>query len=250
MPSFSPSRLLLVAVASLTVALSEWYGFRTASRDQDLQVPRDPQSPAEAQVSEASFTDRGEEEEPDLTEVADLRSQIALLRSDLAKVQRHLRQLAQSAAHAQRSAKPSGAEEPANAVVLSEQELREQEADVIEAEKQRSLGRMAAGEAALQQESADGVWSIQAMDALGQALGSEKFSSTKVQDMECRATLCRLEVVYADQEQQMRFEQHFSFKVGQLLPRMMMHSEEQTDGTISAAIYLAREGHELPRSEY
>ncbi|MGH8487678.1 MAG: hypothetical protein ACREXS_02070 [Gammaproteobacteria bacterium] len=183
-------------------------------------------------------------------ESVDLRSQIALLRSDLAKVQRQLRQLVQSAAHAQQSAKPSGTEKPADAVVLSEQELRDQDADVIEADNQRSLARMAAGETVLQQESADGVWSIQAMDALGQALGSEEFSSTKVQDMECRATLCRLEVVYADQEQQMRFEQHFSFKVGQLLPRMMMHSEEQTDGTISAVIYLAREGHDLPPPEY
>jgi hypothetical protein len=133
--------------------------------------------------------------------VADLRSQVALLRSDLDEVQRQLRQLVQSASQTPLSAKPSGAEEPADAVVLSEQELREQDADVIEAENQRSLARMAAWEAALQQESADGVWSLQAMDALGQALGSAEFSSTKVQDMECRATLCRLEVVYADQEQ-------------------------------------------------
>jgi hypothetical protein len=155
----------------------------------------------------------------------------------------------QSASQAQLSTKPSGAEEPADAVVLSEQELREQEADVIEAENQRSLARMAAGEAALQQESADGVWSIQAMDALREALGSEELSGTMVRDMECRATLCRLEVEHRDQEQQMAFEQQFSFKVGELLPRMMMHSEEQTDGTISATIYLAREGHELPRSD-
>ena len=201
MPSFSPSRLLLVAVASLTVVLSGWYGISAVFRDLDLQAPRDPQSPAEAQFSEASSTDRGEEEGPGLTEVADLRSQVALLRSDLDEVQRQLRQLVQSASQTPLSAKPSGAEEPADAVVLSEQELREQDADVIEAENQRSLARMAAWEAALQQESADGVWSLQAMDALGQALGSAEFSSTKVQDMECRATLCRLEVVYADQEQ-------------------------------------------------
>lgn len=249
MPSFSPSRLLLVTVASLAVVPSGWYGFSAVFRDLDLQAPRNPQLPAEAQVSEVSSTDRGEEEVPGLTEVADLRSQVALLRSDLAKVQRQLRHLVQSASQAQLSVKPSGAEEPADAVVLSEQELREQEADMIEAENQRSLAHMAAGEAALQQESADDVWSSQAMDALGQALGSEEFSSTKVQDMECRTTLCWLEVEHRDKEQQMAFEQQFSFKVGQLLPRMMMHSEEQTDGTISVTIYLAREGHQLPHSE-
>jgi hypothetical protein len=88
------------------------------------------------------------------------------------------------------------------------------------------------------------------MDTLRQALASEGFSGTKVQAMECRAALCRLEVVHADREQQMRFEQHFSFNVAQLLPRMIMHSEDQTDGTISATIYLAREGHELPRPAY
>ncbi len=249
MPSFSPLRILLVAVASLAVVLSGWYGFSAVFRDLDLQASRSPQSPAKARVSEASSTDRGEEEGPSLTEVADLRSEVALLRSDLAKVQRQLRQLTQSASQAPLSAKPSGAEEPADAVGLSEQELREQEAELIEAENQRSLARMAAGEAALRQESTDGVWSLQAMDALRQALGSEEFSGTQVQNMECRATLCRLEVVHADREQQMRFEQHFSFNVGSLLSRMMMHSEEQTDGTISVTIYLAREGHQLPYSE-
>jgi hypothetical protein len=243
MASFSPSRLLLVAVASLVVVLSGWYGFSAVFHDQNLQAPRGTQSLVGAQVSEASSTDRGEEEGPDL------RSQVALLRSDLAKVQRQLRQLAQSASQAQRSAKPSGAEEPADAVVLSEQELREQEADMIEAENQRSLARMAAGEAALQQESADGVWSIQAAEALREALANEALSGTTVQDINCRSTLCRLQVVHDNREQQALFEHDFSFKVGQLLPRMMTHSEEQTDGTISATIYLAREGNELPRSD-
>lgn len=181
-------------------------------------------------------------------EAVDLRSEVALLRSDL-EMQRQLRQLAQSASQTQLSAKPSGAEEPADAVVLSEQELREQEADAIEAENQRSLARMAAGEAALQQESADGVWSIQAAEALREVLASEALSGTTVQDIDCRSTLCRLQVVHDNREQQALFEHDFRFKVGQLLPRMMMHSEEQTDGTISATIYLAREGHELPRSD-
>ena len=249
MPSFSPSRLLLVAVASLTVVLSGWYGISAVFRDLDLQAPRDPQSPAEAQFSEASSTDRGEEEGPGLTEVADLRSQVALLRSDLDEVQRQLRQLVQSASQTPLSAKPSGAEEPADAVVLSEQELREQEADMIEAENQRSLARMAAGEAALQQESADGIWSIQAAEALREALANEALSGTTVQDIDCRSTLCRLQVMHDNREQQALFEHDFRFKVGQLLPRMMMHSEEQTDGTISVTIYLAREGHELLRSD-
>jgi hypothetical protein len=182
-------------------------------------------------------------------EVADLRSQVALLRSDLDEVQRQLRQLVQSASQAPLSVKPSSAEEPADAIVLSEQELREQEADMIEAENQRSLARMAAGEAALQQESADGVWSIQAAEALREALASEALSGTAVQDIDCRSTLCRLQVVHDNREQQALFEHGFSFKVGQLLPRMMMHSEEQTDGTISATMYLAREGNELPRSD-
>lgn len=201
----------------------------------------------------------GTNQEDDMAEpaAADLRSEVALLRSDLAEVQQQLRRLARTVQSAKSQAvredKPTGTDETGYTAVsaaLSEQELREQEAKAIDEDYERSVARMEAGEAALRSESTDVIWSTQAAEALLAAFQNEELSGTAVRDLECRATLCRVELAHRNPERQLAFEQQFRFKIGTILPRMTMHSEEQQDGTISATIYLAREGHDLPRPEY
>jgi hypothetical protein len=182
-------------------------------------------------------------------EFADLRQQVALLKSEVARIQRQWRQRAYAAAQVRRSATPTGTAAPADAVVGSAQESHEHDAKTMAREHQQSLARMAAGEAALQRETPSDVWSVQATEALREALASEEFAATTVHEIDCRSTLCRLQVVHEDPIQQALFQNSFTFKVGPLLPKMMMHTDELGDGTISATLYLAREGHALPRAD-
>lgn len=187
--------------------------------------------------------------------IADLRSEVALLRSDLSEVRGQLRRLMQTSSSSAASTKaaqdqPSDTAQDWSSAPLSEQELQEEEANAIEEERQRSLARMQAAEAALRQETTDAVWSAQAVDTIRSAMENDGLAGTVLQDIECRATLCRMEVVHANPTMQSVFENDVRFEVARFLPRAMMHSEERFDGTISATIYLAREGQDLPRPAY
>lgn len=186
--------------------------------------------------------------------IADLRSEVALLRSDLSEVRGQLRRLMQTSSSSAASTK-AAPKQPLDtaqdsSVPLSEQELQEEEANAIEEERQGSFARMQAAEAALRQETTDAVWSAQAMDTIRSAMENDGLAGTVLQDIECRATLCRMEVVHADPTMQSVFENDVRFEVARFLPRAMMHSEERFDGTISATIYFAREGHDLPGPAY
>jgi hypothetical protein len=181
--------------------------------------------------------------------VAELQHQVALLRAEVAKLQQHVRQHAPAAAPVRRLARPRDAAAPADAGDGSAQELPEDDATALEAERQRGRARMAAGAAALHRESPDNVWSVQATEAIDEALAREEFAGTMVQEIDCRATLCQVQVVHADPAEQALFQQTFSFQVGPLLPKMMMQTEELDDGSISATLYLAREGYALPHAD-
>jgi hypothetical protein len=65
--------------------------------------------------------------------------------------------------------------------------------------------------------------------------------------VECRATLCRVEVTHKDRQARVVFEQQFILAVAELLPQVMMQTVESENGTSSTILYLVRDGYDLPR---
>lgn len=62
----------------------------------------------------------------------------------------------------------------------------------LEAESEkRILAQAEANEAALWKETEDPAWSGEARDLIASAVAAEELAATSVQDLECRATLCR-----------------------------------------------------------
>jgi hypothetical protein len=175
-----------------------------------------------------------------------LRQEVVRLRTDLAALQAQMR-VTQSTRGVAGAAPASVAEGTAFGGELSEEELKAQEVEAAARDHQRSLARMQAYEASLRAESIDAAWSNEAVDALKEAFTSQELSATGLQDIECRATLCRIEVVHADEEKRREFERTFVEKVAPVLPSAVMHTEEHEDGSSATTVYLARQGHQLPR---
>ncbi|MGH9894389.1 MAG: hypothetical protein ACREA0_20875, partial [bacterium] len=77
----------------------------------------------------------------------------------------------------------------------------------------------------------------------------EGLAATSIQDVECRATFCRVEVTHKDRQAQALFEQRFMPAVAQLLPQAMPRTVKNEDGSTSSVVYLARDGHDFPQPE-
>jgi len=212
----------------------------------------------------ASEVDQAGEEDAHgngVDDIESLRREVALLRDDLAAVRRRLEQQArradeaeqQNAAHAPEVSDGMPTidphEDPAG-FIAERQRLFAAERQRLEAEsEQHILAQAEANEAALQAETADTGWSGEARDLIESAVAAQDLAGTSLDDVECRATLCRVEVTHKDRQAQAAFERQFIIAVVQLLPRATRQTVENDDGSSRTVLYLARDGHYFPQPE-
>ena len=95
-------------------------------------------------------------------------------------------------------------------------------------------------------EPVDGDWSFETTDLITQSLDIEQFPDTTMQNVECRSSLCRMEVAHADEESQRLFELEFPMLVAEQLPAMSFDQQQLDDGSFSSIIYMARSGFNMP----
>lgn len=108
------------------------------------------------------------------------------------------------------------------------------------------LAQIEANEAALRKESEDPAWSGVMIDRINLVIDNKKLSATLVQNIECRTTLCRIEVRNKDPQARAIFEGQFIRDIAELLPQVTMRTVENEDGSTTTVLYLARNGYELP----
>ena len=126
----------------------------------------------------------------------------------------------------------------------------EQDRQTLEAEaRDRVRGRALAIEVALGDEPVDARWSSEARDAIRRALAEATLAATSLDDLECRATLCRLRVTHRDARARADFEREFPGAVAALLPQLMVEPLDTEGDSPGALLYLARDGHDLPPSD-
>jgi hypothetical protein len=182
-----------------------------------------------------------------------LRQEVMNLRTELAAFKHQVRSKLDALSalpSAQHEAPPQNNKDAAEMVFSaepSEKELRAQEEADAERDRMQSLARMQTYESTLQAESFDHIWSREATDTLREVFADEALSATVVYGIECRATLCRVNVTHANPEERRQFEQTFVGKVTGILPSAVLHTEEREDGSSVSTIYLARDGHRFPR---
>lgn len=91
-------------------------------------------------------------------------------------------------------------------------------------------------------EPRDAVWQTQVERKILDVLTGE-LAGSKMQEVDCGKTLCRLEVQHRDLPAQHLFMQYFHPQLGTFLPQASLYSPP---GSLTTDVYLAREGHSLP----
>lgn len=265
----SSSKRVRFSVGLITVAFAAGV-YMTLRPAMKSDVSRSAVAPVEENRL-ASLADDSVEEGDVVGEVSALRREVALLRAEFAgdKVSALGRELALLRAdfaglagdlNEMRarldilSASTTMAEQEDNEQIAfgempTEEELGARQEAETERNYSQSLARMQTYEANLQAEPVGTAWSTQATDNLNEALATEELSATMVENIECRDTLCRVQVAHANEEQRRQFEGTFPLSVGEVLPRAVMHTEKHEDGSSTSTVYLARDGYRFPEVE-
>lgn len=169
-----------------------------------------------------------------------LRSEVVLLRTEMAALRRQMDEEQSARARTESAAADVGLEAfPADPA--------EEETLLIEEEERSAQTRLETIEGILATEPEDAEWSLSAAELIREVLASKDFEGTSVYDVQCRSSLCRIEVEHDDPRKLADFQMHFPMRVASLLPRTAMHRVEGDNGSSRTIVYLAREGHRFPQ---
>jgi len=205
------------------------------------------EAPDARAVSLPAPTGSGGRDEPTTDDLVVLKHDMALVKSDLGSLRASLTSLATQVQSASLSRG-----EPAEHIPHEEPQAidsQAQDAAAMEEDAMLQETRLEAIEATLRGEAIDATWAAQATDAIEQALEDKALEGSVLDALECRSTLCRVEVTHPNPIARADFMLRFPMKVGQVLPSMTVRPIEGDDGSSTSSIYLAREGHELPPLE-
>jgi hypothetical protein len=90
-------------------------------------------------------------------------------------------------------------------------------------------------------------WPEQAFATRSETAGGNEFAGSEMKSVDCRATLCRLQVTHTDTGTLKRFVEDFPSSVGSGLPRMTLQPMQNPDGTIDTVVYFAKDGSTFPQ---
>ena len=113
-------------------------------------------------------------------------------------------------------------------------------------EHERIVDRNDVIDAVFQSESSDPSWSSEAELSIGSVARSLNSPGVDLLSLDCRTSLCRLEVLYREQTGQIEFEAALPQELHELASGMTIESSTTDDGQLLSVIYLVRAGFDLP----
>lgn len=96
----------------------------------------------------------------------------------------------------------------------------------------------------LSSESLDEAWSVQAMDQIARISENLQHDGSTLGYMDCRATLCKLEVNHRDREALVRSTEALPMEL-KWNSTMTMHVTNHADGTNTSVVFISRDGYDL-----
>jgi hypothetical protein len=158
----------------------------------------------------------------------------------LAELEGRLDQLADSPARTtSRSATPA--------------EVTSTDPDAYEDLRRRQEARSAALQQALEsrfyEEPLDPQWARQTEASISRSLQEESFAGNQIGDLECQASLCRLQVHSADRQAQERFVAHYGNSPAFANTQAFWRRDDRPDGSSVTTLYVMREGLALPDAD-
>lgn len=159
-------------------------------------------------------------------EVAHLRADVAALRMDMQMQQSKLAASVNNLA-------PDPVKNPQ---ALTEMRAKEEESIQKQGE---------ALETGFRQQTTDPNWSVKAKSLIEEALFSDKVASTDIIDVECRASMCRVELANDSNNQAPRITE-FPMKISEELPNILVSQTNESDGSTTTVLYLSKDDPVLP----
>ena len=229
----STTRVLLVSSSTLILLLFIYNSFNSEVPTSEQQISEDKPELSQPRVSHNSGPDDA---------IHTLRSEFRLLKAEMNILKSQLKSsnnnLAKLIDEKQYSSEQQLEEASEGQILDLDLILQDQEE---QAEK-----RMLSMEASLIGEDIDSTWSNSTTDQVQDAFDSIELDGAEVVDVDCRSTLCRIEIDFDDPLRATEYQLWLSVKIGDILPQASMNVSEDGEGNASAVLYLAREGYDLP----
>ncbi|MCH9697566.1 MAG: hypothetical protein K0U68_05635 [Gammaproteobacteria bacterium] len=102
---------------------------------------------------------------------------------------------------------------------------------------------------AFQAEQTDTQWSMEITDSITSFFNSTNASGSVLSQVNCRTTLCIVEVEYENTSAMDEFDLDFQLHMASQLPQSNYATEQNDDGSLTVTMYMAREGYEFPQVE-
>jgi hypothetical protein len=115
-----------------------------------------------------------------------------------------------------------------------------------EEDQVRHQERMAALDAALENDPIDPSWSAQATGVLQQALAEDDGGSVTPGSLVCRSSMCRVEITVKEGDGADKVAMKLPHRVGEMFPNAEGNQVEEDDGATTLVLYLFRAGHAPP----
>jgi len=228
------THLMLLALGAIMLG----WAIRGTIRDDGLTRSFGPGDHAQALPENASNQSAGS------VDIAMLRQELASVQSEMARVKTALVSLsAQPLAANDRDAPTvdTGSSAKGHSTIP-----RSSKPPTAEATARMQQANFEAIEAGFGAEPTDAAWANKVTDLVKGAVADKGAEGNDIQMLECRSTLCRVEVFHSTPAAKAGFLHNFAFKVGSELPELTIQPIDGADGTSISRIYLARNGHALP----
>lgn len=175
--------------------------------------------------------------DPNLTkQVNDLKKEVEELKRTVVSMHSELQTLA------------STRQVPANTVASIDPVTEREKADALrnqETERQHEQGEQL--ELNFREQTTDPDWAAKTKTLLHDALTSDKISTENIIDIDCRATMCRVELSNDNQHEAPKFTT-FAMNIGAELPNIMVDQNTERDGSTTTVMYISKEEFALSSS--
>lgn len=192
-------------------------------------------------------------ESADSSSIRDSAAALNNIRQELTAVQRQMASLQNALTTLSAQQTASLGYRDLNTGAASADKAYRQNAKNIEAVPKDSIrqleARLEAIETGFRGESTDTDWANRVDELVRQSMTSSGIAQNRVQMLECRSTVCRMEIFHPTPAARSEFQTLFPLMIGGELPEMTVQPVEGPDGTSISRIYLARSGHDLATGE-
>jgi hypothetical protein len=200
----------------------------------DTPVEQQPGNPTETKIDDMAPETVSHNAARDGSNTVSLMNQVEKLNHEMADLKSSV-----TALHAQM--KMLATTDPKNITTAIDSTREKEQIDQMRnstAERQHQQGGQM--ESSFRQQTTDPDWSVKTKALIQDALAREKIAAENILNIECRNTMCRVELTNDDQHKLPKIS-NFPLLIGQELPSIMVDQISESNGSTTTILYLSKD---------